>query len=82
MVEMLFRVLSRSPTSLLLFYFARKGRREGETERGASFRGPSRFVNVTKMDTAILENKAAFSLCRDHQTLYIVCKKKRQNVLC
>ena len=80
---MLFRVLSRSPTSLSLFYFSRKlKRREGESERGVSFRGPSRFVNVTKMDTAILENKAAFSLCRDHQTLYIVYKKKRQNVLC
>ena len=72
---MLLRVLYCSRTSLLLFYFARKGRRGGESERGIPFRGPSRFVNVTKMDTAILENKAAFSLCHDHQTFYIVCKK-------
>lgn len=72
---MLLRVLYCSRTSLLLFYFARKGRWEGESERGIPFRSPSRFVNVTKMDTAILENKAAFSLCHDHQTFYIVCKK-------
>ena len=71
---MLLRVLYCSRTSLLLFYFARKGRR-GESERGISFRSPSRFVKGTKMDTAILENKPAFALCHDHQTLYIVCKK-------
>lgn len=72
---MLLRVLYCSRTSLLLFYFARKGRRGGESERGISFRSPSRFVKGTKMDTAILENKPAFALCHDHQTLYIVCKK-------